>query len=142
MVKVTDAGDAAQGALQKFSIGTAANSLTDVSVYTSGLSTVSLQRSGTSRPIPGGTLRKGSQPIGRLTNTLPFEIDKNDLSRPILQNLGADKLYFDWSPFGTASGMPRYVGNGPCPLQRPSPSNDVARYIGEIQVDELTFSTH
>ena len=142
MPSVTRAGDAAQGALQVFKNGLAADALVDVSVYTSGLSTVSLNRSGTSRPIPGGTLRKASQPIGRLTNTLPFEIDKNDLTRPILQNLGAAHLYFEWSPLGEASGMPKYTGNGPCPMQRPSPANDVARYIPEINIDTLVRSTH
>ena len=141
MVKVVTANDAAQGANQYFAIGTAAGSLTDISVYSSGLSTTSLERSGQSRTIPGGGLRKASQSIGRITNTLPFEADKNDLTR-FLQTLGADKLYFEFAPFGRGTGMPRFVGNGPCPLQRPSPSGDVARYIGNIQIDELTRSTY
>ena len=142
MVKVTAAGDAAQGALQTFKIGTAANALVDVSVYTSGLSTTTLNRTGTSRAIPGGTLRKASQPIGRITNTLPFEIDKNALTRPLLQNLGGDTLYFEYGPLGSSPGMPRYTGSGPCPLQRPSPSNDVARYTGEIAINEMVRDTY
>ena len=141
MVKVTTADDAAQGALQYLAIGTSAGSLTDVSVYSSGLSTASLERSGQSRTIPGGGLRKASQPLGRVSNTFNFEVDKNDLTRPILQNLGGDKLYVEWGPFGNATGKPKYTLNGPCPLQRPSPANDVARYIAALAVDSLVRGT-
>ena len=141
MPSVRTAGDAAQGFNQYLAIGLAANSLTDLSGGGSGFSTATLNRNGTSRDIPGGGIRKFRQSLGRLTNTFPFEVDKNDLTRGILQNIGGAKLYVEWGPLGNGTGMPKYTLNGPCPIQRPSPSNDVARYICDVQVDELVIGT-
>lgn len=142
MVKVQAADDAAQGALQYFAIGLAADSLVDISGYASGLSTVSLERTGESRTVPGGGLRKASQPTGGINNNVPFECDKNPVTRVILQNLGGRKLYYEWAPYGRGTGKLKIVGNGPCPLQRPSPAGGVARYIGNIQSDEQVRSTY
>lgn len=141
MVKVEAAGDAAQGALQYLAIGTSAGSLTDISGYSSGFSTATLERTGQSRTIPGGGLRKASQPLGRITNVFNFEVDKNDLSEPILQNLGGDTLYVEWGPYGNGSGKEKFTMSGPCPLQRPSPSDDVGRYIAAMAVNSLVRGT-
>ena len=142
MVKVTAAANASQGALQVFKIGRAADALVDISVYSSGLASVGLERTGSSRVIPGAGLQKASQQLGAITPSLPFECDKNDLTRPVLQELGADDLYFEYGPEGEISGGAKYTGYGPCPLQRPSPAGETAGYSGTIRPTELERGTY
>lgn len=126
--------DGYTGAGQVFKIGPAANSLTTISGEGNGLANVDLQPTAGTRVIPGGGPAY-RQLDGTSDWTLPFEVDANAVTWPLLFNKIGATLHFEWAPLGDDAGDPKVTGQGIVSVPVPAPTGDVIVFSVNVEAD-------
>lgn len=135
--------DAYRGGDQALEIGPAADSRTVISGEGNGLSEFQLDRTRAARVIPGGGQNVRRQKGALKDATFTFSVDANSITWPLLFGKTGERLYFEWSPRGTASGMPALAGSGFVQITEPFPSDDVVRFSVSGEVDgAITETVH
>lgn len=126
--------DAHKGAAALFRIGPAADQLTTISGAGNGLSSVEIQPTAGTRLIPGGGPAY-RQLDGTTDWSLPFEVDANPLTWPLLWNkVGAD-LYFELGPLGDGAGMPKVTAHGIISVPLPIDTGAVLTFSTTVEAD-------
>ena len=93
-------------------VGTAANSLTDLSGAGSGLADVSVDRKRDMRDIPGGRGIMAKSLGNFLMNDIRFSGDLNATTFPQVRSANGQRIYYQLGTEGTGTGNPKLTGSG------------------------------